>query len=160
MIANLPLCAKIIKMKNGKFGFTLIEIMLVVFIVALLLSLSALESVKLKRMANDMTAQANLKAIATSFEVFSAGHDGAYVVVPTDNLQYLVDGKYAAQDFTALVQIGNFRYLVGSIQPEGYDIRAMAVNPVLAEHNYQILTGAKILRSDSSLSNDSDFKSF
>jgi len=49
---------------------------------------------------------------------------------------------------------------LGSIEPWGYDIRAMAINPVLAEHNYQILTGAKILRSDTSLSSDTDFKDF
>jgi len=141
-------------------GFTLIEILVVVFIVSLLLSLAALEGVKLRRMANDMNAQANLKSIATSLEVYAAGHDGFYAVSPADNLGYLVEGKYAAQDFTTLNQIGNFRYVIGSIDPQGYDVRAMAVNPVLAGHNYQILAGAKILRSDTSLSNDTDFKSF
>ena len=112
------------------------------------------------RMANEMNAQANLKAIATSFEVYAASHDGLYAVSSMDNLQYLVDGKYAAQDFITLGQVANFRYLLGSIEPAGYDIRAMVVNPVLAEHNYQILTGADILRSDTSVSSDTDFKHF
>jgi prepilin-type N-terminal cleavage/methylation domain-containing protein len=147
-------------MKNRKFGFTLIEIMFVVFIISLLLSLVALEGMKLRRMANEMNAQANLKSIATSFEVYAAGHDGSYAASAVDNLQYLVDGKYAAQDFTTLDQVANFRYVSGSIGPVGYDIRAMAVNPVLAEHNYQIVTGAKILRSDTSLPNDTNFKNF
>jgi prepilin-type N-terminal cleavage/methylation domain-containing protein len=147
-------------MKNRKFGFTLVEIMFVVFIISLLLSIVALEGIKLRRMANEMNAQANLKAIATSFEVYAASHDGLYADSSMDNLQYLVDGKYAAQDFIALSQVANFRYLVGSIEPAGYDIRAMVVNPVLAEHNYQILTGADILRSDTSVSSDTDFKHF
>ena len=107
-----------------------------------------------------MNTQANLKAIATSFEVYAAGHDGSYAVSAMDNLQYLVDSKYATQDFIALGQVANFRYQLGSITPEGYDIQAMAVNPVLAEHNYQILTGAKILRSDTSVSSDTNFKNF
>jgi prepilin-type N-terminal cleavage/methylation domain-containing protein len=160
MIANLRLYAKINKMKKKKSGFTLVEIMFVVFIVSLLLSIVALEGIRLRRMANDMNAQANLKAIATSFEVYAASHDGLYAASSMNNLQYLVEGKYAVQDFIALGQMANFYYVLGSIEPAGYDIRAMAVNPVLAEHNYQILTGAKILRSDTSVSSDTDFKNF
>ncbi|MFH1191673.1 MAG: hypothetical protein V1670_05710, partial [Candidatus Omnitrophota bacterium] len=110
--------------------------------------------------ANEMNAQANLRGIATSFEVYASSHDGFYAQADEANLQFLVDGKYAAQDFSTLAQVANFRYLVGSVQRLGYDIRAMAVNPVLAEHNYQIVTGAQILRSDTSASSDTDFKSF
>ncbi|MDP2928143.1 MAG: prepilin-type N-terminal cleavage/methylation domain-containing protein [Candidatus Omnitrophota bacterium] len=147
-------------MKNNKSGFTLVEIMVVVFIISLLLSIVALEGIRLRRMANEMNAQANLKAIATSFEVYAAGHDGLYAASSMDNLQYLVDGKYATQDFIVLGQVANFRYQLGLITPAGYDIRAMAVNPVLAEHNYQILTGAKILRSNTSVSSDTEFNNF
>jgi prepilin-type N-terminal cleavage/methylation domain-containing protein len=147
-------------MKNRKSGFTLIEIMMVVLIISLLLSIVALEGIRLRRMANEMNAQANLKAIATSLEVYAAGHDGAYAASKMENLQFLVDGKYAVEDFTALGEIANFRYVLDSVEPAGYDIRAMAVNPVLAEHNYQIIPGAQILRSDTSVSSDTDFKSF
>ncbi len=147
-------------MKNSKFGFTLIEIMIVVFIVSLLLSIVALEGIRLRRMANEMNAQANLKAIATSFEVYAAAHDGLYTAIPMNNLQYLVDGKYIGQDFTALDQIANFRYSVGSIEQDGYDIRAIASNPVLADHNYQVTAGGILRRSDTSVSSDTDFKNF
>jgi prepilin-type N-terminal cleavage/methylation domain-containing protein len=147
-------------MKNGKFGFTLIEIMIVVLIVSLLLSIAALEGIKLRRIANEMNAQANLKAIATSFEVYAAGHDGFYAPAAVDNLQYLFDGKYATQDFIALGQVANFRYVLGAAEPKRYDVRAIAVNPVLADHNYQILPGAVLKRSDTSLSSDMDFRSF
>jgi prepilin-type N-terminal cleavage/methylation domain-containing protein len=147
-------------MKNRQFGFTLIEIMIVVFIVSLLLSIVALEGIRLRRMANEMNAQANLKSIATSFEVYAAAHTGVYAQADEVNMQFLVEAQYATQDFITLGQIGNFKYVVGSIEPAGYDIRAMAVNPVLAEHNYQIVTGAKILRSDTSVSSDTDFNNF
>lgn len=147
-------------MKNRNCGFTLIEIMVVVFVISLLLSIVALEGLRLRRMANEMNAQANLKAIATSFEVYAASHNGAYAQDNEQDLGFLVEAKYATVDFIALEQLGNFRYLVSVIAPQGYDIRAMAVNPVLAEHNYQIITGAKILRSDTSVSSDTDFKDF
>jgi len=138
----------------------LIEIMLVVLIVALLLSIVAVEGIRLRRMANEMNAQANLKAIATSFEVYAASHTGVYAKNTETDMRFLVEAKYATQDFIAGGPVGNFRYLLGSIEPEGYDVRAIAVNPVLAEHNYQIITGAKILRSDTSVSSDTDFKDF
>ena len=147
-------------MKNGKFGFTLIEIMIVVLIVSLLLSIVALEGIRLKRMANEMNAQANLKAIATSLEVYAAGHDGLYAALSMETLQYLVDSKYAVEDFTALDQVANFHYSIGSVEPAGYDIRAMAINPMLAEHNYQIISGGQLKRSDTSVSSDTDFKSY
>ena len=57
-------------------------------------------------------------------------------------------------------QIGNFRYIVSSVNPAGYDIRALAINPALADHNYQIITGGLIKRSDTSVSSDLDFKNY
>lgn len=134
--------------------------MFVVLIISLLLSIVVVEGLKLRKMANEMNAQANLKAIATSFEVYASSHSGVYAQTNEANLQFLVDGQYAAQDFITLGQVGNFRYVLGSVEPAGYDIRAMTVNPMLAEHNYQILTGAQILRSDTSVSSDTDFKNF
>ena len=147
-------------MKNQNSGFTLVEIMVVVFIISLLLSIVSLEGLRLRRIANEMNTQANLKSIATSFEVYAASHDGAYAAGEEADLQFLVDAKYANIDFISQGPSGNFRYLAQSISPAGYDIRAMAVNPILAEHNYQIVTGAKILRSESSAPGDTNFKDF
>jgi prepilin-type N-terminal cleavage/methylation domain-containing protein len=147
-------------MKIRNFGFTLTEIMVVVFVISLLLSMVGLEVIRLRRIANEMNAQANLKSIATSFEVYAASHDSVYAPTDEDDLQFLVEAKYANIDFISQGPTGNFRFLAGSISPQGYDIRAIAVNPLLAEHNYQIVTGAKLLRSDSSASGDTNFKDF
>ena len=155
----MALYVKINDVRNK--GFTFIEIMFVVFIISLLSSMAILEGVTLKKKANEANAQANLKSIATSFEIYAAGHAGAYAESNGANkLQFLVDAKYATQDFIALGQVDNFRYQLGAIEPVGYDIRAIAVNPVLSEHNYQILTGARTLRSDTSVSSDLDFKNY
>ena len=141
-------------------GFTLVEIMFVVLIVSLLVSLAVVEGVTLRKKANEANVQANLKGIASGFEIYAAGHNGAYAPGDEPNLQFLVDAKCASQDLVNMTQLGNFQYIVGSINPSGYDVRGMAVNTALSDHNYQISTGGRIMRSDTSQSSDTDFKDY
>ncbi len=81
-----------------------------------------------------------------------------YAQGPENSLQYLVAAKCAAQDFVSIGQVGNFNYVVGYIDRDGYDIRAIAANPALADHNYQITTGGLLKRSSSSSSGDVNFE--
>lgn len=157
MIANFTPYGTIKRMKNNR-GFTLVEIMAVVFIISFLLSLAVVQGVKLRKMANESNAQANLKGIAASFEIYAAGRGGAYAESEENDMKFLVDAKCATQDFITLGQIGNFRYTLGRISPEGYDIRAMAVSQALADHNYQITTGGMLKRSNTAGLSDTDFK--
>jgi len=159
MIANIQPYATIREVKNNR-GFTLVEIMFVVFIIAFLLSLAVVQGVKLRKMANESNAQANLKGIAASFEIYAAGRGGVYAESEENNMQFLVEAKCATQDFITLGQIGNFRYILGKIGPDGYDIRAMAVSKALADHNYQILTGGMLKRSVTSNFQDTDFENY
>jgi prepilin-type N-terminal cleavage/methylation domain-containing protein len=147
-------------MKNSKSGFTLVEIMFVVFIIAFLLAVAVVQGVRLRKMANEANTQANLKSIASSFEIYAAGNGGVYAPGNEDDLQFLVNAKCAPQDLVTIGQIGNFRYVVGSISPTGYDVRAMAVNTALADHNYQITTGGSIKRSDTASPGDTEFKNY
>lgn len=156
MIAKPAFYAKINKVR--KQGFTLIEIMLVVLILSFLLSLIIVNGVRLRVMANETNAQANLKSIGTSLEVYATSHFGSYAHGDEPNMQFLVDAKYIAYDFITMGKVGNYHYVLGSIGPMGYDIRAMAVNRVLAERNYQIVTGGQLRRSDTSAPGDTDFK--
>jgi len=146
-------------MRNTKSGFTLVEIMFVVFIISFLLIIAVVQGISLRKMANESNAQANLKSIAASFEIYAAGNSGAYA--PSDNetnLQFLIDAKCAQQDFIAIGQVGHFRYIPGSITLGGYDIRAMAVSEALSDHNYQIITGGLLKRSDTAGPGDTNFK--
>ena len=147
-------------MKNKSKGFTLVEIMVVMAIVALLVSLAVIEGVQFRRQANESNAQANLRTIASGFEVYAARHGGVYAQGNESNLGFLVEDGCLFQDLVNIGQIGNFNYTVGSIEPGGYDIRAMAVNSALSNHNYQVITGGQLLRSDSAASSDTDFKPF
>jgi len=146
-------------MMNRK-GFTLVEILLVVAIVGLLAGLAAVEGVQLKKRANESNCLANLKAIASGFEVYSARNSGLYAPSDQPNLQFLVDSSCLFQDLVNIGQIGNFRYTVGFITPGGYAIRALAMNPALAEHNYEISTGGMLKRSDTAEATDTNFKDY
>ena len=139
-------------------GFTLVEIMVVMAILALLVSMAIVEGVQFRKQANEANAQANLKAIATGFEVYAARHGGVYAQGTESNLEFLVADGCLFQDLVNIGQTGNFKYTVGSIEPGGYDIRAMSVNSALSGHNYQIITGGQLRRTDSPSASDTDFK--
>lgn len=66
-------------------GFTLVEIMIVVAIIALLAAIAIPNLLRARLTANESAAQATLRTISTAFETYAAAHDGAY---PTseDNL--------------------------------------------------------------------------
>ena len=68
--------------KNKRSGFTLVEIMIVVAIIALLAAVGIPSLLNARRAANDSAVQANLKSIATEFETFAAQDaEGDYPVV-------------------------------------------------------------------------------
>jgi len=134
--------------------------MMVMAIVSLLVSVAIIEGVQFRKQANESNCMANLNAIASGFEIYSARHSGLYAQQEEFNLHYLIADGCLFQDLVLLNQVGNFRYVVASIGQAGYDLRALAVNPALADHNYQIVTGGSLLRSDTSVSSDTNFKSF
>jgi len=147
-------------MLNKQKAFTLVEIITVMAIVSIMVSLAMVEGVKFRKMANESNCQANLKAIASAFEVYAASHSGAYAGNTESSLQFLVDAGYLNADLVSLGQIGTFRYSIASVWPGGYDIRAMAYSASLADHNYQIVTGGILRRSAVSVSGDEDFLDF
>lgn len=60
-------------------GFTLVEIMIVVAIIALLAAIAIPNLLGARRTANDAAARANIKTLCTEEETFAAGAgDGAY----------------------------------------------------------------------------------
>ncbi len=141
-------------------GFTLVEIMFVVFIISFMLSIAVIQGVELRKKANESNAQANLKSIATSFEIYAAANGGVYAPGDESNLQFLVNARCASQDFVSVEQVGHYRYVVGAINPSGYDIRAIAVSDALASHNFQVITGGLLKRSDTANTSDTNFKNY
>ena len=59
-------------------GFTLVEIMIVVAIIALLAAIAIPNLLSARRTANTAAAKANIRSLSTAAETFSVAHSGTY----------------------------------------------------------------------------------
>lgn len=65
-------------MKMNRKGFTLVEIMIVVAIIALLAAIAIPNLLSAKKTANTAAAKANVRALSTGAEVYATAHNGTY----------------------------------------------------------------------------------
>jgi len=59
-------------------GFTLVEIMIVVAIIALLAAIAVPNLLAARKTANDAAAKASVRSLSTAAEVYATSHSGAY----------------------------------------------------------------------------------
>ena len=72
--------------KLNKKGFTLIELMIVIAIIAILASILVPNFVKARAQGQLTACKSNLKNIGTAMEMFSADHNGRYPTTKQDIL--------------------------------------------------------------------------
>lgn len=82
--------------KMDRKGFTLVEVMIVVSVIALLTAIAIPNVLKMRLTANDVAAQATLKTISTAFESFLTAN-GVYP--PSKDELLTVDPPYLSRDY-------------------------------------------------------------
>lgn len=120
-------------------GFTLVEIMIVVAIIALLAAIAIPNLLRARVNANESAAQATLRTISTACESFAAANSGNYPTAIA-NLTGATP-KYLNEDYTASSRQG-YTFACGTLGASGYTCTAVPVTiNVTGTKSFSICTG-------------------
>ena len=105
-------------------GFTLVEIMIVVAIIALLAAIAIPNLLRAKMTANDSLAKATLRAMSTAAESYGTGNNGNYPLLMTSLTG--ATPPYLNRDYVAASPIAGYTY-AANWSSTGYSITATPV---------------------------------
>ena len=125
-------------------GFTLVEIMIVVAIIALLAAIAIPNLLRARINANEAAAQATLKSYATACETFATANSGAYPALEANLTAPAAGAPYFPIAMNA-VNKGGYTYAV-VVAVGGYTVTATANSAQTGNWDYQITTGAVLGR--------------
>ena len=124
-------------------GFTLVEIMIVVAIIALLAAIAIPNLLRARVNANEAAAQATLKSYSTAVESYAAS-TGLYPTAADESELTGAAIPYYPVALNTLVK-GGYTYAV-TLGSAGYSVTALANGATSGSWDYQISTGAVLQR--------------
>lgn len=140
---------------NNRKGFTLVEIMIVVAIIALLAAIAIPNLIGARKTANEAAAKANIKVLGTEEETYSAGAgNGAYATAAILGAAIGTEGSSAAYQkycaapcTTATTGCGGYYYTC-TPAAGSYSFTATPVTPgTTGTKIFTITTGGQLTES-------------
>ena len=136
-------------------GFTLIELMIVVAIIAIIAAIAIPNLLGSRKAANQSTAIANLRNLATAQETYAAGHSNKYAAY-FDDLNFLTN-----EDNTAdLIRAGYHYYLEvnDKSNPTDWWAYAVAVTTDDGDYRYFVDRSGVVRQDDENVTTKPDDK--
>ena len=127
----------------GRKGFTLVEIMIVVGIVALLAAIVVPNMLTAKRTANEAAAKATIRSLSTAAETFAIPHGGAYPTTVAELNNFIASASNYCSDVvvTAVTPVQGYNYGCG-LAVDGYTFVATPITlGTTGSVTYTVTTG-------------------